>query len=650
MTKLKHAAGATLRPGPIPNPSSQILGIFVNPSPKKGTSMSKKSRKARRRNGKRPVAVAPKATHAQMVALAKQAGKIAASTLAADLKKSAKRNRRVRNVAAAFESPILAARPEVGSSGSRGYAAARGATTSATAAPSARALQRAMRGGAVGGGFGRRGSRMTPGVYSSGEQKRDELLSIQEQLDLLTEMKAAAGKGSREEAVIEDEIDALKEGLNISELALLESAALQGVRSKEVERRLKQAKRAYQRAKPLKAISDKLRGHAIAAIQMAANDGDDAGKLLVSVFGENFTPLTDKQLDEIAADHGLTVDTNSTYNTLAPYLLSVRPDILQAAIEMLETEFADFPVLGATPEERKWTNARRKILARLQAAQHGRIQNPKRGKKRRRNMEIDPTFMIRSRNPKRGKKRRRNMADMGYQVRSSNPRKRRKGRKGNPLDMGYQVRSPNPRKRRKARRRNPSLSDFQRVLQGGTDGLLALLKQIAWGSSGYLLSGLAEAALSGDVVTQLNVTQYLPDSLGKGKPMIASALAAALSGGAVWGLGKAGVSLVSDNAPGLYIGIGLRLIRNLLDHATRGNASLQSIRNLADLPQLGAYGCGAWNPGMNGYYNFMPVMGGYYNYQPALSGYYNYQPALSGAPVGSELSGPPVKNPFGEPF
>lgn len=334
-------------------------------------------------------------------------------------------------------------------------------------------------------------------------------------------------------------------------------------------------------------------------------------------------------------------------------LLMLPPEAIAMALELLRNNYIPE---GSTFAYQKSQLAR--ALSRLSALMSGRIENPRRGRRRK----------AKGRSLKRGRRKRR----------ASNPRKKRKSgkrksskRKGRSLKRGR-------------RRKNPL---------GGRDLLAKLSSNASIGEKAMAAGRIALGATAG--YASVGIGQWLMgmevggksvnkllNGLGLSPAMLVTASAAIASGvsaALVVGAGKVAPAVKSDQIPAL-IGIGARFLHALIDANWRDTSNTSKIlRSAVGLPST-VSGYGSWNP-VGGYYNFQPVMAGppkagyqvamagapragysvsgmkpgymlngdmkagytvngYANYAPAMAGYANFSPEM---PV-------PKKNPMGSPF
>jgi len=697
---IKNAAMGIIRSGPIPNPGryvptarennpKEILGIFVNPredgegskkkarngmkkqarttkrrkTTKKRASSATKRRKTTTRRRKAPARRAVRASNPRRKkrrAVAKRRSVAKRRTAAPRRKK-----RRSNPVAPGYVARAANPRKKRKSSKKRGK---RGVSVAQM-----RAMLRSIAKGrrsnppklTAGSRASRSGGSSMSGAMGASELKRqgllDSAINIQvleaEAKSLERELQSAISNGdnflikqlSQELASVRGQLDNVASGMGFLDAAILTSkdaqlAALrQGLLGASKERKEEAVKRAIRASKFKSTPQKRLESEAINAIVIVAGGLDG--------FDRKLYPALANDNKEIVVFDDFGVPTGK--NTIAAEfpaggvdlylddvgqseLLSMRPEAIAKAISMLQRNYI--------PTGEKGAEQRVKLaiaLDRLQAALGGRIENPRRSRRRK----------VKGRKVRRGKRRTR---------RQSNPRKGRKrrvkGRKGG--------------KRRSSRRgrRHKNI--------GGLD-LFAQLASRDWKTKGIAAAKIAGGSAvgfisvgGGEWVLKLSGIDTKVATMGGAKvgAVLASLLSAAVPAVATKAASSMSGSPVKDFEASLYLGMAARVLSTIVDVNFRSASNTDKmLRASVGLPPTVA-GYGSWSPDMGAYYNFQPVMSGvkagyqvamagapqvgyqvagmkpgytvngYANFSPTMNGYANFAPAMSGG------------NHFGQPF
>lgn len=721
-TRVKNAAMGVIRSGPIPNPGrhvpteresnpKEILGIFINPREDAGGTKSKarngmkkkKARTATKRRSTKKRASSVKKKRKPSTRRRKTTAKRAASRASNPRRKKKRTVTKRRKVAKRRTSARKTAAPkrrkrrsnpapvvgyELRSANPKKRKKRKSSKRRKSAKITASKLASMLRSLAkrksnprklTGRSSGSRGS--ASALVSAAELKRSSLLDtsrrmdeIEDAISILDEQIAAAeGTSLKPElllrkAQLEQEKHNLTSGLGLLDAAIFSadskksSSPLTQLKDAILDAATSRRKEAARRA----AISSGFRGvekqrmeyYAIKAAITYAPDVVNLREFFPKVREEytEFDLVTGKKKPggKVSITDIEPLDKNSIDGKET--LLLLPPESIAMAIELLRDNYI--------PEslQPSMAAARARIsrgISGLSALMSGRIENPRRGRRRK----------AKGRSLKRGRRRKR---------RASNPRKKRKsGKRKSSKRKG--------RKRRSGRRRKNPLGGLDllgKLSSNASVGEKAMAAgRIAIGATvGYASVGIGQW-LMGMEVGGKSINKLL-NGLGLSPAMsvtASAALASAASAAIVVGVGNAVTAVKSDQIPAL-IGIGARFLHALIDANWRDTSNTSKVlRSAVGLPST-VSGYGSWNP-IGGYYNFQPVMAGppkagyqvamagapragysvsgmkpgymlngdmkagytvngYANYAPAMAGYANFSPEM---PV-------PKKNPMGSPF
>lgn len=716
MAQVKNAAMGVIRSGPIPNPGryvpqerennpKEILGIFVNPredaaKPKKARNgmKRKKARSLKRRTTKKRVMSAPKkrrsstrrrkttARRAARTSNPRRKKRRVAKKLRVAKRRTAarraapRRKRRSNPIAPGYvaraANPSKKRTKKRKSSGKMTVAKMRNLLRSIARRknPSTRLLT----GRTGGAGSATRGISLGGAMGVSELKGRglldasSRLMDLAAQEEILLEQIAEVGKDDpRLSAELQVQLaNVLRQkadiggGMGLLDAAILsaEGGTLKTLRDDLLGSATKRKREAAKRA----ALSSRFRGadrqrleyYAAVLVKTFYPEimEDDNSKFFPKLRSDEYTMFnveTGARQGKSSSSGiaGVTrLDANSVNGQAT--LLMMPPEAVALAISILQDNYMP---MGESKALERADAAR--AISRLQALLGGRIENPRRSRRKGRKGSV-------KRKGRRRKGRRAKNPRKSRRSAKAGRRKSRKGRKG---------------RRRSTRRRNPGgMALLSKLSSPVLQTRLMAAGQVALAATaGYVSVGLGEKFLELVGLPPSKLTGVLGSASNAATAH--TILSALVSGGIA--LAAGGWSKPHDNPisqaiwehqiPAL-VGIGARAAQGVVDALVRGTSTpeklLRSSVGLA--PSVSGYG--SWSPDMGAYYNFQPVMGsrpavgyqvamagapkvgyqlsgsvkpgytvnGYANYAPAMSGYANYAPAMSGRSA----------NPWGSPF
>lgn len=721
-TRVKNAAMGVIRSGPIPNPGrhvpteresnpKEILGIFINPREDAGGTKSKarngmkkkKARTATKRRSTKKRASSVKKKRKPSTRRRKTTAKRAASRASNPRRKKKRAVTKRRKVAKRRTSARKTAAPkrrrkrrsnpapvvgyELRSANPKKRKKRKSSKRRKSAKITASKLASMLRSLAkrksnpslkLGGRSSRGGS--ASALVSAAELKRAGLLDatsrlqdIQNSIDIITDQIAEIGDSSPElradleirRAQLVRQKQDVGSGMGLLDAAILSADTgpladlREGLLSAAEKRRLEAAKRAAissQFKEPSRQKVDYFAALAAKSALEAVDASLDRLETVVPAMKKEYTAfsLVSGKKGSRRRFNDITALKFDNLNGQAA-LLSLPPESIGLAIQMLQRNY----IPAMTPDGSMLRAQIDMAIDKLQGLMSGRIENPRRGRRRK----------AKGRSLKRGRRRKR---------RASNPRKKRKsGKRKSSKRKG--------RKRRSGRRRKNPLGGLDllgKLSSNASIGEKAMAAgRIALGATvGYASVGIGQW-LMGMEVGGKSINKLL-NGLGLSPAVsvtASAALASAASAAIVVGVGNAVTAVKSDQIPAL-IGIGARFLHALIDANWRDTSNTSKVlRSAVGLPST-VSGYGSWNP-IGGYYNFQPVMAGppkagyqvamagapragysvsgmkpgymlngdmkagytvngYANYAPAMAGYANFSPEM---PV-------PKKNPMGSPF